>query len=602
MLFSISLFAQSSAPQQKVEAYLTLGHKYLDARNLDSVKFCLKKADSLIRNKSLDSLIYYEKEVLAATLLIRENNAADAVQTLLKAQTYFIKQKDSANIGFTLIKLGVANYYLNRRLITRDYMQKALLYKNHLSKRSVTRIFQNLGTVNLEEGMGKKNDSLIYSAIKSYKASIKIYKDEEWAVDEVLATSLLSECYNQLGQYDTALKIIDKAVLLSKKIKNKTQEGFALIKKASFLTNKKRYLEALEVIKIAKSIFQETDDRSTYLYALREEKKILIGLKRYQEATVVGSEIFSTSVKSYNTRFADKVAEMDAKYKTAEKEKEIAEQKVEISKQELKIKQRNYFLSGMVGVIIFIVAISFFIYKQQKLKQQKLEEENRLKDELALVKVQNELHQERIRISRDLHDNIGAQLTFVISSVDNLKYLFKATDEKIKNKLTEVSNFTRTTITQLRDTIWALNKDEISFDDLKSRLYNYIEAAKLAQEQTVFEFKAKLNSNILLNSIQGVNIYRIVQEALNNTMKYAAATNVFLIITEKENSIDIEINDDGIGFKMDEIVLGNGLENMKNRATAINADFKIESSPDKGTNIQLIIKKQDIKLNKPNAV
>jgi len=576
--------------QEKFEENLKLGFKYYDERKADSAKFFLSIIDSLIQTSQFDSSNFYRKETLEATLLIKENNTAESVQKLLKALTYFKQKKDSSNVGFVLLKLGVANYYLNRRLVTKDYMIQALVYKQHLPKREITRIYQNIGSVDLEEGM-MGNDSLIYSAIERYKKVIEIYKEEDWLIDEILATSLLAECYNQLNNYDAGLKIIDKAILLSKKVDNKTQEGFALIKKASFLRNNSVYIEALEIILIAKPIFSSQKNKLAYLYALLEEKKILVSLKRFKEATIIGNEIYSVSIDNYNTQFSDKVAEMDAKYKTAEKEKEIAEQKVEITAQESKAKQGNYLLLGLLFVFVFIVVVGVFIYKQQKLKQQKLEEKNRLKDQVAQITLQNELHEERLRISRDLHDNIGSQLTFIISSVDNMKYLFKSADEKLNNKLTDVSNFTRTTITQLRDTIWALNKDEISIEDLKVRLYNYIENAKLAQEQTSFEFKVTLATAFQLNSIQGVSIYRIVQEAINNTMKYAAATNVSLTILENNEHVIFSIKDDGVGFNLAEIQLGNGLENIKSRSLAIGAAFDIISEPAKGTEILLTLPK-----------
>ena len=289
-----------------------------------------------------------------------------------------------------------------------------------------------------------------------------------------------------------------------------------------------------------------------------------------------------------------KTTQLEVEFETLKKEKQISDQQIKIAKQEIKAKKRNNMLTGLIALVLFIIVIGIFIYKQQKLKQQKLIEENRLKDEISQVKIQNELHEERLRISRDLHDNIGSQLTFIISSVDNMKHLFKSADQKLNNKLSDVSGFTRTTITQLRDTIWALNKDEISFEDLKARLFNYIENAKLAQEQTEFVFNSSSTTNVHLNSIEGVNVYRIVQEAINNAMKYAAATNVALTITETNNNLTMSIKDDGIGFNMAEIKLGNGLENMKSRANAIKATFQINSNPKNGTEILLTLNKNTL--------
>ncbi len=223
--------------------------------------------------------------------------------------------------------------------------------------------------------------------------------------------------------------------------------------------------------------------------------------------------------------------------------------------------------------------------------QLRLQEENLLKDEIAQINIQNKLHQERLHISNDLHDNIGSQLTYIISSVDNMNHKFTELDDKLKNKLSDITLFTKTTITQLRDTIWALNKDEISFEDLKARLFNYIENAKLAQQQTAFTFNGEMKTNFQLNSIQGVSIYRIVQEAINNSMKYAAATNVSLNITEQKEDLILSIKDDGIGFNIAEIDMGNGLENMRNRASSIGASIDIKSSSNKGTEIVLEIAK-----------
>ena len=75
-----------------------------------------------------------------------------------------------------------------------------------------------------------------------------------------------------------------------------------------------------------------------------------------------------------------------------------------------------------------------------------------------------------------------------------------------------------------------------------------------------------------------------------------------LLIQETQNNIVISITDDGIGFNMAEIQLGNGLENIKNRASAINAKVKIDSKIDKGTSIKLLVNKKELDKNKINAV
>ena len=89
--------------------------------------------------------------------------------------------------------------------------------------------------------------------------------------------------------------------------------------------------------------------------------------------------------------------------------------------------------------------------------------------------------------------------------------------------------------------------------------------------------------------MQGVTIFRIVQEAINNSLKYSAATKINVLLYEEKGKLCLLIEDDGIGFDMNKVNLGNGLENMKNRAHSIDADFILDSAPNKGTKIILKI-------------
>ena len=77
---------------------------------------------------------------------------------------------------------------------------------------------------------------------------------------------------------------------------------------------------------------------------------------------------------------------------------------------------------------------------------------------MAQIESQNKLQEQRLSISRDLHDNIGAQLTFIISSLENTKFGIPNLETAVEKRLDKISDFTRNTIVELRDTIWAMNK------------------------------------------------------------------------------------------------------------------------------------------------
>ncbi|MGB0881492.1 MAG: tetratricopeptide repeat-containing sensor histidine kinase [Vicingaceae bacterium] len=495
---------------------------------------------------------------------------------------------DSAGMASSTNNLGMIFYKQKKFEEAIDYYRQALLINQHkkvLDKEVL--IFLNLG--NIYDEMSQLDSSLYYYNIATQKA-------------ETLGNlRLIAMSYGNMGVTQQKLKNFSSAktyMYKALKIRASSQdlEGQAILYNnlAGVYVLEEKYDSAIYnfnvSLKFSKEIDYKETTRDNYLGLADAYEKA----NQYKEAYWAHQQYATIKDSMLNETTNEQIAALKTQYETAKKEKEIARQKVEIAEQDYLAQQRNYMLFALLFVLFFILIISAFIYKQQKQKQLQLIAENRLKDEIAQVKIQNELHEERLRISRDLHDNIGSQLTFIISSVDNMKHLFKSADEKLNNKLSDVSTFTRTTITQLRDTIWALNKDEISFDDLKARLYNYIENANLAQEQTKFEFNSTLSSSFQLNSIQGVSIYRIVQEAINNAMKYSAASTVSLSISEDETSVILLIKDDGIGFNMADIQLGNGLENMKSRAQSIGALFNIVSAPDNGTELVLTLPKTSL--------
>ncbi len=147
-------------------------------------------------------------------------------------------------------------------------------------------------------------------------------------------------------------------------------------------------------------------------------------------------------------------------------------------------------------------------------------------------------------------------------------------------------------IVELRDTIWAMNANEFSFDDLSSRIYNFIEKAQSAKESTTFKFTVDESlKNSKFSSLEGVNLYRTIQEAVNNAIKYADATEVSIQVQPNKNGIAIDISDNGKGFDLETIDLGNGIVNMQKRIEEIGGVFKIKSELIKGTQITISLNK-----------
>src|SRR5690606_6182211 len=186
-----------------------------------------------------------------------------------------------------------------------------------------------------------------------------------------------------------------------------------------------------------------------------------------------------------------------------------------------------------------------------------------------------------------LHDNIGSQLTFIISSIDNLKYLLGKEKPEISHRLEDISFFTRNTISELRDTIWAMNKERITVADLKIRINNFIENARLATQGIDFIFDAdETDDEHSFSALEGINLYRVIQESINNSIKHASPTEISVKFEQSGKRFLIEISDNGTGMDENNLTYGNGLSNMHKRMAEIGGDFHITPQPGGGTLIR----------------
>ena len=134
-----------------------------------------------------------------------------------------------------------------------------------------------------------------------------------------------------------------------------------------------------------------------------------------------------------------------------------------------------------------------------------------------------------------------------------------------------------------------MNHNEISYEDLEIRINNYIEKAKQSKDQISFSFAIEdVLKTKRLTSVEGMNIYRTIQEAINNAIKYANASIISVNVKEQDGQTKITISDNGSGFDTETTESGNGLQNMKKRIEEIGGKFVLSSSIE-GTKIEVLV-------------
>jgi signal transduction histidine kinase/ligand-binding sensor domain-containing protein len=205
------------------------------------------------------------------------------------------------------------------------------------------------------------------------------------------------------------------------------------------------------------------------------------------------------------------------------------------------------------------------------------------------LEMQQKIQLERERISRELHDNVGSQISNLITGIEisNLHVKNNQQDQAL-SLLDNLDNDARGAMTDLRETIWLLDKEKVEFGIFLDHLNGYLKRQQRYLKELKVEVSSSVNPQLILSPDRSLNLTRIVQEALNNTNKYAKASVFSITCSETNGKVRIVLNDDGIGMDAEaQIGSGNGLVNMHERAKMMGASILIESKHGTGTTITL---------------
>lgn len=361
------------------------------------------------------------------------------------------------------------------------------------------------------------------------------------------------------GDTSIALDYYTKARTIYERTNSKTglvlmhgNIGTILFDQGKFKEAEREFLAGLPYLKESGSYFHQ---KLLYegLYKVNKQKGNATKAFEY-------SELYHQAKDSiYSETQQKELLSLQKKFETEEKNRKIAEQKSELVKKESEANKKTviYSISAIMAILLLLFGLLFF----RNFKRKK---------ELELKEKELKARQEKLRISRDLHDHIGAELTLIKSRIDQRAFLSKNNEEK--KELEEISEYSKTAIDQLRKTIWATKNDTINLDNFVSNLHNYITRYHLTSSIE------ENHSNTELSSVIALNLFRVCQETINNSVKYSGGKHISISIQEDENKLILSLVDDGKGFNINTVSKGYGLSNMEERMKEINGRFQIESS------------------------
>jgi signal transduction histidine kinase len=547
-------------------------------------------AGCLVKRGSLDTALQICEQYIPKVKNDRDAVTALMKLTALKAQIFIRSNR---------FKEGLAEIY--KVLHTAEENKDTMMQMVGLN---------GIGWLNMEMDQGPE-------ALKWFFKALKVTDNKYYHEKNSNIYSNIAAIYKELHKNDSAEFFIKKAIIFSRKIQNLFFLANSLAILADIYIDAKTPAlaeaplnEALEIRKEIGDPFYIVSDISqlaiyyanvsqpakgiamsqqgieiankfhitaklSYLYhALGENYKAAGNYVQYSKTL---QQVMDMKDSMYAANSAEAKAEMDTRYGLDKKENLIRVQKLELT-------NKNNLFYGSLILLFLTLLTSWLLFrgykKNQQIKLLKMQTEEK---QLAAHAVISAEEKERKRISRDLHDNIGAYTTVLMANTEQLRS--HAAGNSIQQSVKNVYDNAQNIMGSLQETIWVLNNDVITITDFIDRFKVYSKKILQNFPEIQIRFKEQLERDIILSPAEALHLFRIMQEGLQNTIKHAQPHNIIVTVESKE-AIIISIKDDGKGFNIENIVNGNGLSNMRHRA--IEAGYRLNiSSNENGTELTL---------------
>lgn len=486
-------------------------------------------------------------------------------------------------------------------LISGLYKAVAIIFMNN-NEREKASEYLNEAQVYVERAI-KKSPTLAESKMETYiinaenLVELKHFYDAEKVLDKAFSTlknfpeSNLNDSYfyseglyyAKQNKNAIALDSYEKGIKSAEKHQNTIALNRLKFAEYEVLFKLKNYEKAKKNLEYLLSNTPFVVDKKNYYYELA---KVYNATKEYDKAYFYSHKYNAVNDSLNNTRFKSEIIELEAKYKKAESEKKITMLQSLNDKAALLVysnRLNSLLFAGLSFLLLLIILFLWIFNKNQKklsvqkeinLKQKLSAFEDRHKLSVSKALIQGE-EMERKRIARELHDGLGSMLSSVKIHLNLAK---KENAETVNGVDALLDN----SIKELRNISQNLMPESLLELSLEHALRDLCAANSNAVTKVEFQYlikKSRLPKNY------EIMIYRIIQELLNNALKYAKASQVLVSCSQNKDVFFITVEDNGVGFDISDPKNKNGmgLKNIKNRVEFLNGKLEIESKPNQGT-------------------
>ncbi len=504
--------------------YNALANTYfMEGRYDSAMHFYYKALVVLQRRPALDTGLLVQTYINIGAVMGEMEQSGQSLQYLKKAHHWAMLKNDPTQLAMIYKNIGSAYAKASKDSTLKFYHEVLRLHQETGSKRNIQNIYNQIASVWLIENNLETARMYLDSAVLA---------DPENALENYGLLHNLGAVYYAAGDFEKAIPYYEKSLKLS------DEKGIGKVK--------------LSIYGVLADIYNKSGKKHLAYH--------------YQKAySDLKDSIFSAmQLRTVN--------QLEVKYRTSEKDKQLAEKQLLIVHQQNKIQQQ--YLLGIAGVLVFILSLLGIVYRRKH-----KETIARLKASLAGEE------KERLRMATELHDGIVSKLTAVKMNFDVLSCAYDGDVEEAA-EFKEALFLLDQSIAELRTTAQNLQPYILKNSGLAIALAVYCQKiSKVTNLDLQFQILGELPS---LAEDFLLNIYRIIQEMIQNILKHARASAALVQLNVQEDQLCITIEDNGIGLPHEKLHSENGigLANLQGRLKLMNGTFEIASH--NGTSIYLI--------------
>lgn len=483
------------------------------------------------------------------------------------------------NSGIAVCLGNIGNVYMDLE----DHEKGLEYYQNSLDYAEKTGdlydVSAPLSNISYYYYSSKLYDSALLYSLKSKAINEQLNNETEL----VISYQLLADIYFNLGRRDSAIYYAQTGLKISNKL-NK-MEGIInnSYQLSEIYTAEKKYDSAIyyaeEVIKLSNKIgmsFQQLQSSKTLATLFEITGKPSKAIDLYKSIILLKDSIFNIE-KDKN------ISNLEAKYQFEKKEERIEylDEKNHLLDENVKITRLIF---GSISIILVLILVLILIsYRSYKLKQQAEEQKNQQETDRKLLNtIIDTEYKERKRFAEDLHDGLGVLLSTVRLYINELRHA--KTDKKREDIITQSNNMLDEAIKNARNISNNIMPAALKKNGLEYTLRSFCDKINLSGKINITI--SSVNFNNRLNDTYEINLFRILTELINNTLKHAMASKIKIGFTVKGNKLFVTYKDNGKGFNYEKTMASNkkglGLINTFNRIKSMDGKYELKSSEGSG--------------------